>query len=630
MSFPEGVSGGGASTSGAKVSYFIVYFAQRDSIFFCNEQDDMCDIERAMLLQSGTARQSTYPIQIFSRWSSLARSSSSLSSFSSIYSSIGTMYSVHLFRERSPIHHEYVAFSFCRHSGAPPDNWLRVERAARFNARLDAPRSDSIGPIIGGAELRESISFSTTKEGLRKSPDDELASVVFDIQTKNFAETPSSARQNMLLDKLARQLYETSAASNRYRLLTENCRWFARRNMLSIMEHVAAAGFVYHPTWVGKPCTADRLRRKLGDETFGGRQLGGAKGAHINAKSLLDLAGVSILEKRFDDALPLCRKALGILEGISTSSPRVRDLHSHALNYLGISLNNLGQSLAALEAQKHACLISSEFSSEDEDIFFSTHNALVATLSTLGRKNDAAKIQRALVESRRRIHKIQSDTFSAAGLALLLLNYAIALADLPDRTDERTKAIQETVNLYRGLADQHPDLYRGDLGVALSEYAHVMDGAGRAHEAYDLSLEATSFMRGVFALHPEDCLEDLALHISNHTIYAAKAELWGDACNASYEAVTLYRRLYATRNPYDWRASLAGALSDLGKHLRCAGRPFDSVDAWKEAFGLYRILHARNPGKYQDHVGCCLREIADIVHTTPEWGDFDPSSEGTP
>ena len=64
-------------------------------------------------------------------------------------------------------------------------------------------------------------------------------------------------------------------------------------------------------------------------------------------------------------------------------------------------------------------------------------------------------------------------------LALLLFNYTIALADLPDRRDDRMKPIQDVVNLYRDLADQRPDLYQGDLGVALSEYAHVMDAADR-------------------------------------------------------------------------------------------------------------------------------------------------------
>ena len=109
-----------------------------------------------------------------------------------------------------------------------------------------------------------------------------------------------------------------------------------------------------------------------------------------------------------------------------------------------------------------------------------------------------------------------------------------------------------------------------------------------------------------------------------------RAKLWGDACDAAYEAVSLYRRLYSTRNPHDWRASLVGALSDLGKCLRCAERSFDAVDAWQEAFGLYRILHARTPGKYRDHVSKCLEEIADIVRTTPEWGEHGPSQEGTP
>ena len=137
----------------------------------------MCLLEEAMLEKSSHAsgRQQTYPINAFSDW---ARGESELSS---LHGSIGALFSAHLYREqKAPLHHEYAVLGIGGDSSSSA-SWIRVERAAQHvKDRWYVPRSGSLGPIIGGAILRETITFASTKDALITSPADELASVTFE------------------------------------------------------------------------------------------------------------------------------------------------------------------------------------------------------------------------------------------------------------------------------------------------------------------------------------------------------------------------------------------------------------------------------------------------------------------
>jgi hypothetical protein len=138
-------------------------------------------------------------------------------SFSEVHSEVGSVKTVHLYRERdAPLHHEFALVSF---SGEGiKRSWMRVERAALLKSRKYVPNWDSFGPIFRGAPLRETVSVGPTK--------DELSGDAEEIAAVQLGESRMSAP--LYLDEFAKQLLNTSQSRPSYQLLTANCRWFAR------------------------------------------------------------------------------------------------------------------------------------------------------------------------------------------------------------------------------------------------------------------------------------------------------------------------------------------------------------------------------------------------------------------
>lgn len=143
-------------------------------------------------------------------------------SFSDIHTLVGSVQSVHLYREReAPLHHEFALISFGE--GGSARSWMRVERAALLKGRKFMPKWDSFGPIFQGAPLRETVTIAASQAELAGNAD-ELASV-------SLAPSPSEKQKfasPFYLDELARHLMNTSSSRPQYQLLTANCRWFAR------------------------------------------------------------------------------------------------------------------------------------------------------------------------------------------------------------------------------------------------------------------------------------------------------------------------------------------------------------------------------------------------------------------
>lgn len=143
-------------------------------------------------------------------------------SFSEVHSLVGSVQSVHLYREReAPLHHEFALISFG--GDGLTRSWMRVERAALLKSRKFMPKWDSFGPIFQGAPLRETVTVAALKAELAGKAD-EVASVSLALTTPEKEKLTSP----FYLDELARQLMNTSSSRPQYQLLTANCRWFAR------------------------------------------------------------------------------------------------------------------------------------------------------------------------------------------------------------------------------------------------------------------------------------------------------------------------------------------------------------------------------------------------------------------
>lgn len=561
---------------------------------------DICPLEREFLTQTNTTRsKSTYPLTSFIDWAWREND------FSTAHQRVGVVRSVHLLRERSTIHHEYAIFSFDTPnpgvSGTPHrQSWVRIERAAKLRARWFNPRSDSFGPILGGAQLRESISFSTDFSALRRAPDDELASIHISQPTTT---TPTLLlkQRSMLLHEFAFQLREASARSDRYRLFTVNCRWFGRRNLLSSAEWFTAASIPITVTWLDQPVELSVLRTKLEKERFGGRQLGGRKGAHIRARLLADLAWHLVCTQEPARALPLCREGILLLEA-QTEPPTDRHLYlvSGLENTLAIGLRFLKRLPEALEAHRRACDISSRIRPGYEKLYHVTHNALANTLQMAGQIDEACVIHKDLVRSRRELYTVHgtSDPDYGEHLAQALWSYAGDLASLPgppplSRLEERLQTIEESVSVYRSLSQLRPDLYRNGLSNSLSDNALALATMGRVEEAVMICQEAFELRRPLVDSDPGSSRPKYAGGLNHLARYLARLGKWEEACDAGVEAIPHFRILIESDQETGatvWTPALAGFLHFLGHCFLYADRLVEAFERWEEARVLYLSL----------------------------------------
>lgn len=178
------------------------------------------------------------------------------------------------------LHHEFAVIALGDRGEV---SWFRVERAARRPAGVFRRHRGLFEPIFAPVTLRETVSFGASKSLIAGEYADELAS----LSPTEGAVTEA----DMLLGEFADHLDIISSTSPLYALWTYNCRWFARRVVMSFAQRLGnVIGLErYVATWEGRPVPYDELRTGLMTDPFGGKTLEGERGAWIQAQTLLKL-----------------------------------------------------------------------------------------------------------------------------------------------------------------------------------------------------------------------------------------------------------------------------------------------------------------------------------------------------
>ncbi|KIY52261.1 hypothetical protein FISHEDRAFT_56017 [Fistulina hepatica ATCC 64428] len=194
----------------------------------------------------------------------------------SALTAIGGIRSIALFREHKLLEHEFVLVEF---SG--PDiasSFVIAERAAQLQTWIERLPFGSVGPILNGAPLRETITINSSRERMlaaKRYTATELASIHVHL--------PQDISDNLDIwdvyapvSVFANQVSAVSRVYLHYLLFSSNCRWFARQIVLGFIHYLrlrlppsAAASF----HWQDKSVTLEVLRIALHQDPFGGRSL---------------------------------------------------------------------------------------------------------------------------------------------------------------------------------------------------------------------------------------------------------------------------------------------------------------------------------------------------------------------
>ena len=536
---------------------------------------------------------------------------------STVHSEIGAIREVLMFRQAGYLHHEYVLVAF---GGAETkESWLRAERAAAVYKKL--PNIGTLlNPIVGGADLRQTIKFSPSKIALTKKEDTEYVSIVVDTPL------PSSSPKQIHLNELGTQFVQVSTTSDRYLLFTENCRWFARRNILSIIERLSEAKVGFYTTWHGQRCPDKEIRDNLGTGPFSGWQLHGSKSTLIEAKGLLDHSWTLLAGKEYAEVVDMCQRAQTLLSSVKEPSKRRENLRSTASSLLAQGLDGLGKDYwqIGLDAHRQACEISDKLRPDFEDHYFNTHNSFAIALNRLGRSKDAIEIWNKLLEAQRTIHAKKQTNKSADDLAIFLFNYSLALEGIPEYTSNRLEFLEEAVALRRALYEQRYDIHSKTYGSVLDELAHLLDISKRPEEALEISEKAVAIMRAEYE-HHSDSRDDFARCLYNNARYAARNEEWHKARMAGKKCVE-HRRSLFVKNGTEYDVDLAKALENLGQYYFKTQHPEDGFDCLIEALRHRRARYIAS-NKHSKPLANLLMRMADELDTAREPEQVLPQSE---
>lgn len=440
----------------------------------------LCPMELRMIGSIGKKRQ-IYHLGEFAAWATTEHNHISSSNL------VGHLKSVHLYRSRkAPFYHEFAVLC-CGEDGLR-DSWLRVERAARMKSSPFMPTRDSLGPLFKGVASRDSISFALRKSDLCNEAD-ELACIVAGSSSKTYQAF------HMNLTELLMQLLEAAAADPNYRLLETNCRWFARRCVLSFAQRLSALGATDFIEWEGSICNFDTLVQHLLSDRFGGRQMAGPRGLEIQAGSLLNLARTISFSQRGDvSAEKYVQQALSILRNIPNPTPVQADLMRQSLHSLGESCAKRGESERALEHFRESRRIRINLVHEGVD--YREDEAYAKALFRAGKVEEALAVRTSLLSER---EIFSGGSASLKCLHITLVAHANVLATVPDRLNDALTTIQEALEVMRQLQEESPNT-RNEAETLLS-YALILIRLGRHKEACEITREILVLTRRVSDRH---------------------------------------------------------------------------------------------------------------------------------
>ena len=514
---------------------------------------------------------------------------------------VGSVCSAHLFREPSVIHHEFMLVCFKREGVA--ESWVRVERAARFKRMKFMPQPDSLGPVFGGVDLRESISFGTSKEQLRGDAA-ELASLI--IRPRS-----TTSWSTIQIDELASQLSDASSADPQYRLFSANCRWFARRSLLSVAQRSDAQGSSLEIRWGDGLIDLLGLEEKLRVDPFGGRQLGGTRADEIRAANLLNIARTDLSGFDVVQARVLATRALSILEAIPKPSAHQRSMMATALWYQGISFNTLHDYQEGVRCLERAKAIRLELDPKANTRL--SDESLANAYRGVGRIADAIVLRREIIKSWDDTH--ESSPFAVeirANSTSSLIEDLEALGG--DHLEEALEEAEEHIKTRRWLADYRPDLHRRTLGKALDQKAGILRELGRAEEAFSVAVEALKITRQAFAISPDATRHALAVRLTNISNAAASIERRDVSLRYSLEAI-VHCKLLNDQNTDFFLPDYAGSVRLAAANLYLAKNEHEAGVMLLENLELERELVKRDAARWSERFAIVLQSGSILLWT---------------
>ena len=192
-------------------------------------------------------------------------------------------------------------------------------------------------------------------------------------------------------------------------------------------------------------------------------------------------------------------------------------------------------------------------------------------------------------------------------LAMSLNNLGNRLAEAGYRQEALVPA-QEAAALYRRLAKASPAAHEPNFAMSLSNLGNRLAEGGYRQEALVPAQEAAALYRRLAKASPAAHEPNLAMSLNNLGNRLAKAGQREEALVTSQEAVAIRRRL-AEANPAVYEPDFAVSLNNLGNRLSEVGQGEEALAICREAVVLYRGLAEASPAVYELDLAMSLNNL---------------------
>jgi tetratricopeptide (TPR) repeat protein len=152
---------------------------------------------------------------------------------------------------------------------------------------------------------------------------------------------------------------------------------------------------------------------------------------------------------------------------------------------------------------------------------------------------------------------------------------------------------QETLALYRQLAQQRPDAFLPDVATSLHNLANRLKDVGRRQEALEHTQEAVRIRRQLAQQWPDAFLPDLGRSLNNVANRLGEVGKREEALEHAREAMGIYREL-AQRNPEAFLPELARTLG-VAANLLLKAHPDDALRYVEEGLRILAPFFSRLP-----------------------------------
>jgi len=253
-----------------------------------------------------------------------------------------------------------------------------------------------------------------------------------------------------------------------------------------------------------------------------------------------------------------------------------------------------------------------------QSILATTLQHLCVRFSKVGHNEASIKAGLESVDIFRRLAAERPEVFLRY-LAMSLNNLSVSL-DLGGCPEEALATWQEAIEIFRRLAAERPEVLP-DLATSISALGGRLRQLGRPEEALAAGQESVDIYRRLTDERPGEFLKELAQSLQGLGLHFSALRLREEALSAMREAVDINRHL-AAEQPDAFLPDFALSLNDLGGRLTELGRHEEALAAAREAVEIYRrLVEDRKLEAFRSDLAIALGSLGIYLHKFGHYED---------